>query len=55
MIIYGVEMKFVGRYISVVVSVGIIGGNDINLVNFVVVVKEKGFEVFFEFNLKFSF
>ena len=46
-------MKSAGRYISAAVSAGIIGGNDINLVNSAVVAKEKGFEVFPEFNLKY--
>lgn len=52
---HGAEMKSAGRYISAAVSAGIIGGNDINLVNSAIVAKEKGFEVFPEFNLKFSF
>ena len=52
---HGAEMKSAGRYITAAVSAGIIGGNDINLVNSAVVAKEKGFEVFPEFNLKLSF
>ena len=51
---HGAEMKSAGRYITAAVSAGIIGGNDINLVNSAVVAKEKGFEVFPEFNLKLS-
>ena len=42
---HGAEMKSAGRYIMAAVSAGIIGGNDINLVNSAVVAKEKGFEV----------
>ena len=47
------DMKSAGRYITAAVSAGIIGGNDINLVNSAAVAKEKGFEVFInpEFNL----
>ena len=50
---HGADMKSAGRYITAAVSAGIIGGNDINLVNSAVVAKEKGFEVFInpEFNL----
>lgn len=43
---HGAEMKSAGRYITAAVSAGIIGGNDVNLVNSAVVAKEKGFEVF---------
>jgi len=50
---HGADMKSAGRYITAAVSAGIIGGNDINLVNSAVVATEKGFEVFInpEFNL----
>ena len=43
---HGAEMKSAGRYITAAVSAGIIGGNDINLVNSAVIAKEKGFEVY---------
>lgn len=43
---HGAEMKSTGPYITAAVSAGIIGGNDINLVNSAVVAKEKGFEVY---------
>lgn len=42
---HGAEMKSAGRYITAAVSAGIIGGNDVNLVNSAVIAKEKGFEV----------
>lgn len=45
---HGTEMKSAGRYITAAVSAGIIGGNDINLVNSAVIAKEKGFEVYMD-------
>lgn len=42
---HGAELKSAGRFVTAAVSAGIVGGNDVNLVNSAVIAKEKGFEV----------
>ena len=42
---HGAELKSSGRFVTAAVSAGILGGNDVNLVNSAVIAKEKSCEV----------